>query len=86
MVLALAIGDIGVPVGSQGIPQKLKELLQPGKIHQVICTGNLCDEVRVCTYQAERIELLLVFVLWFNPDIDSHFVCDTNLSGDDGLP
>lgn len=46
MVLALAIGDIGVPLGSQGIPQKLKELLQPGKIHQVICTGNLCDEVR----------------------------------------
>ncbi|WPT18178.1 Vacuolar protein sorting-associated protein 29 [Picochlorum sp. SENEW3] len=44
MVLALAIGDIGVPLGSQGIPQKLKELLQPGKIHQVICTGNLCDE------------------------------------------
>lgn len=93
MVLALAIGDIGVPLGSQGIPQKLKELLQPGKIHQVICTGNLCDEVRhmlnvsLSLSLAERIGLLLVLVFPFNPTTsDTHRVCDIRDTGNDGLP
>lgn len=86
MVLALAIGDIGVPLGSQGIPQKLKELLQPGKIHQVICTGNLCDEVRLLKVsQADRIGLLLVLVFLSNPTSDTQRVCETHHAGNDGL-
>lgn len=86
MVLALAIGDIGVPLGSQGIPQKLKELLQPGKIHQVICTGNLCDEVRLLKVsQAQRIGLLLVLVFLSNPTSDTQRVCETHHAGNDGL-
>eukprot|EP00890_Picochlorum_soloecismus_P001829 jgi/Picsp_1/2647/NSC_00877-R1_vacuolar protein sorting 29 protein len=44
MVLVLSIGDANVPFRSSAIPQKLRALLQPGKIHQILCTGNICDQ------------------------------------------
>lgn len=45
MVLVLCIGDLNIPYSSAEVPGKLKALLQPGKIHQILCTGNLCDQV-----------------------------------------
>eukprot|EP00775_Hariotina_reticulata_P007975 gene7975-8173_t len=42
MVLVLCIGDLHIPHRTTDIPQKFKELLKPGKIHQILCTGNLC--------------------------------------------
>lgn len=45
MVLVLCIGDIHVPHRAIDLPGKFKSLLQPGKIHAVLCTGNLCSEV-----------------------------------------
>jgi len=42
MVLVLCIGDFHVPHRSTDLPQRFKELLQPGKIHHILCTGNLC--------------------------------------------
>jgi hypothetical protein len=46
MVLVLCIGDLHIPHRTADIPQKFKELLKPGKIHQILCTGNLCCKVR----------------------------------------
>ncbi|KAI8060148.1 vacuolar protein sorting-associated protein 29-like protein [Gongronella butleri] len=43
MVLALVIGDLHIPHRAHDLPLKFKKLLVPGKIQQIICTGNLCD-------------------------------------------
>ncbi|WIA38202.1 hypothetical protein OEZ86_001550 [Tetradesmus obliquus] len=44
MVLVLCIGDIHIPHRATDIPAKFRELLKPGKIHHVLCTGNLCSK------------------------------------------
>eukprot|EP00887_Chlorella_sp_A99_P003322 scaffold26.g3322.t1 len=44
MVLVLAIGDLHIPHRASDLPAKFRALLVPGKIHHVICTGNLCTE------------------------------------------
>jgi len=44
MVLALVIGDMHIPHRAADLPTKFKELLVPGKIQHVICTGNLCSK------------------------------------------
>ena len=44
MVLVLCLGDLHVPHRSIDLPAKFKSLLAPGKIHQILCTGNLCTE------------------------------------------
>ncbi|KAL7750320.1 Vacuolar protein sorting-associated protein 29 [Sorochytrium milnesiophthora] len=41
MVLVLVLGDLMVPDVAAEVPLKLRSLLMPGKIHQVLCTGNL---------------------------------------------
>ncbi|GMH42375.1 hypothetical protein BSKO_10294 [Bryopsis sp. KO-2023] len=43
MVLALCIGDLHIPHRASDLPPRFKELLQPGKIHHVLCPGNLCS-------------------------------------------
>jgi vacuolar protein sorting-associated protein 29 len=45
MVLVLCIGDLHIPHRTTDIPPKFKELLKPGKIHQILCTGNVCTKV-----------------------------------------
>lgn len=45
MVLVLCIGDLHIPHRAVDLPPKFKELLKPGKIHHVLCTGNLCSKV-----------------------------------------
>lgn len=42
MVLVLCIGDLHVPCRAVDLPSKFRSLLVPGKIHKVLCTGNLC--------------------------------------------
>lgn len=42
MVLVLAIGDFYIPHRCGDIPARFRELLVPGKIQHVLCTGNLC--------------------------------------------
>ncbi|PVF97050.1 Metallo-dependent phosphatase [Serendipita vermifera] len=44
MVLVLVIGDIHIPYRTHDLPAKFKKLLVPGKIQQIICTGNVCDK------------------------------------------
>ncbi|CAL1708365.1 unnamed protein product [Somion occarium] len=43
MVLVLVIGDFHIPHRVHDLPAKFKKLLVPGKIQQILCTGNLCD-------------------------------------------
>ncbi|KAF8578477.1 Metallo-dependent phosphatase [Ramaria rubella] len=44
MVLVLVIGDFHIPYRTHDLPPKFKKLLVPGKIQQIICTGNVCDK------------------------------------------
>ncbi len=43
MVLVLIIGDLHIPHRIHDLPVKFKKLLVPGKIQQILCTGNVCD-------------------------------------------
>ena len=43
MVLVLVIGDLHIPHRIHDLPLKFKKLLVPGKIQQILCTGNVCD-------------------------------------------
>ena len=45
MVLVLCIGDLHIPHRSVDLPREFKSLLVPGKVHQTLCTGNLCTKV-----------------------------------------
>ncbi|KAK7030426.1 Vacuolar protein sorting-associated protein 29 [Paramarasmius palmivorus] len=44
MVLVLLIGDLHIPHRVHDLPVKFKKLLVPGKIQQILCTGNVCDK------------------------------------------
>jgi vacuolar protein sorting-associated protein 29 len=44
MVLVLVIGDLHIPHRTHDLPAKFKKLLVPGKIQQILCTGNVCDK------------------------------------------
>ncbi|CAL5226877.1 g9750 [Coccomyxa viridis] len=44
MVLVLCIGDLHIPHRATDIPPKFKALLVPGKIHHILCPGNLCTK------------------------------------------
>lgn len=40
----LVLGDLHIPHRADAIPPQLKELLVPGKMHHVLCTGNVCSK------------------------------------------
>eukprot|EP00798_Chlamydomonas_sp_ICE-L_P015927 gene15927-22060_t len=44
-MLVLLIGDLHIPHRASDLPKQFKELLKPGKIHSIICCGNLCSKV-----------------------------------------
>lgn len=46
MVLVLCIGDLHIPHRATDLPAKFKALLVPGKIHHILCPGNLCTQAR----------------------------------------
>lgn len=41
--MVLVIGDLHIPFRAHDLPAKFKKLLVPGKIQQIICTGNVCN-------------------------------------------
>ncbi|KAJ2008113.1 Vacuolar protein sorting-associated protein 29 [Coemansia thaxteri] len=43
MTLILVVGDMHIPQRAADIPSKFRKLLVPGKIDQILCTGNLSD-------------------------------------------
>lgn len=44
MVLVLCMGDFHIPHRAADIPPEFKKLLVPGKIHHILCPGNLCTK------------------------------------------
>ncbi|GAB0488945.1 hypothetical protein MMPV_000158 [Pyropia vietnamensis] len=44
MVLVLVIGDFHVPHRVPSLPARFRSLLVAGRIHIVLCTGNLCTD------------------------------------------
>ncbi|KAJ2056857.1 Vacuolar protein sorting-associated protein 29, partial [Coemansia sp. S155-1] len=51
MTLILVVGDMHIPQRAADIPGKFRKLLVPGKIDQILCTGNLTDRA---TYEYLR--------------------------------
>ena len=47
MVLVLCIGDLHIPHRTSDLPPQFKEILLPGKIQYILCTGDLCTKVCV---------------------------------------
>eukprot|EP00201_Polytomella_parva_P020142 CAMPEP_0175043350 /NCGR_PEP_ID=MMETSP0052_2-20121109/3127_1 /TAXON_ID=51329 ORGANISM="Polytomella parva, Strain SAG 63-3" /NCGR_SAMPLE_ID=MMETSP0052_2 /ASSEMBLY_ACC=CAM_ASM_000194 /LENGTH=198 /DNA_ID=CAMNT_0016306377 /DNA_START=89 /DNA_END=685 /DNA_ORIENTATION=+ len=43
MVLVLCMGDLHIPHRAAELPLKFRELLKPGKIHSILCCGNVCS-------------------------------------------
>ena len=43
-MLVLIIGDMCIPFKAHEISKVFREHLQPGKIHQILCTGNVCTK------------------------------------------
>ncbi|XP_012372099.1 vacuolar protein sorting-associated protein 29-like [Octodon degus] len=43
-MLVLVLGDQHLPHQYNSLPTKFKELLEPGKIQHILCTGNLCTK------------------------------------------
>jgi len=41
-MLVLIIGDLHIPYKAHEISRTFRERLEPGKIHQILCTGNMC--------------------------------------------
>lgn len=41
-MLVLIIGDLHIPYKAHEISRIFRDHLQPGKIHQILCTGNVC--------------------------------------------
>eukprot|EP01006_Ploeotia_vitrea_P004112 TRINITY_DN11386_c0_g1_i2.p1 TRINITY_DN11386_c0_g1~~TRINITY_DN11386_c0_g1_i2.p1 ORF type:complete len:192 (-),score=82.07 TRINITY_DN11386_c0_g1_i2:220-750(-) len=42
--LVLVLGDIHIPHRQANLPEQFKDLLVPGKMQHVLCTGNLCSK------------------------------------------
>ena len=40
----LVLGDLHIPFRCNALPDKFKKLLVPGRIHHILCTGNLCSK------------------------------------------
>jgi vacuolar protein sorting-associated protein 29 len=70
MVLVLVIGDLHIPHRTYDLPSKFKKLLVPGKIQQILCTGNVCDRE---TYDYLRTVAADVHVV--RGDYDEVIVC-----------
>lgn len=39
--LVLVVGDMHIPTRASQVPLKIQQILTPGKVQQVLCTGNL---------------------------------------------
>ena len=46
-MLVLIIGDLHIPYKAHEISRVFREHLQPGKIHQILCTGNVCIQAEM---------------------------------------
>ena len=58
MVLVLCLCDLHIPHRATDLPAKFKALLVPGKIHHILCPGNLCTQARQASEICIHITLL----------------------------
>ena len=42
--LVLVLGDLHIPHRANAIPAAFEKLLVPGRVHHVLCTGNVCTD------------------------------------------
>ncbi|KAF8479368.1 Metallo-dependent phosphatase-like protein [Gautieria morchelliformis] len=77
MVLVLVIGDFHIPYRTHDLPAKFKKLLVPGKIQQIVCTGNVCDKE---TYEYLRTVAADVNVVRGDYDEDPKYPLSLTLS------
>ena len=40
----LVLGDVHIPHRKDDLPEQFKDLLVPGKMQHVLCTGNVCSK------------------------------------------
>ncbi|KNC96434.1 MJ0936 family phosphodiesterase [Spizellomyces punctatus DAOM BR117] len=59
-MLVLIIGDFHIPHRAIDLPSKFKRLLVPGKIQQIICTGNLTSRETLDYLRTVASDILLV--------------------------
>ena len=60
----LCIGDLHIPHRATDLPAKFKALLVPGKIHHILCPGNLCTQVRPTVSLATRVDPTAYLPSW----------------------
>lgn len=59
-MLVLVIGDFHIPHRAVDLPAKFKRLLVPGKIQQILCTGNLTSRETLDYLRTVCSDILLV--------------------------
>ena len=59
-MLVLIIGDMYVPYKAHEISRVFREHLQPGKIHQILCTGNVCTQEELTYLRSICNEIVVV--------------------------
>jgi vacuolar protein sorting-associated protein 29 len=73
-MLVLLIGDLHIPHRAMDLPSKFKKLLVPGKIQQILSTGNLCNRE---TY--DYLRTIAPEICAVRGDMDE-FIAPTNIS------
>ncbi|KAI8621599.1 Metallo-dependent phosphatase-like protein [Chytriomyces sp. MP71] len=69
MVLVLVIGDLHIPYRAADLPAKFKKLLVPGKIHKVLCTGNVNSREALDTLRAVCADMTAVVGDFDDPSV-----------------
>lgn len=69
----LVLGDLHIPFRCNALPGKFKKLLVPGRIHHILCTGNLCSketldylktlasDVHIVRGDFDKVNILLIY-------------------------
>ena len=68
-MIILVIGDFHIPTRRLSLPDPFKELLKPGKVHRIFCTGNLCAQATM-----DWLKSLCKEVICVSGDCDEKFV------------
>ena len=67
-MIILVIGDIHIPQRAFKIPEPFAKLLVPGKIHRILCTGNITNKAELDALKRICKDIVLV-----SGDCDDHF-------------
>ena len=83
MVLVLCLGDLHIPARAADLPPKFKELLMPGKIHHILCSGNLNTKVLFAPCRAPYKQPPAPSTMWSTLMCrPAHAICDSSVIQD----